>query len=399
MATGVTAAPDKSAFTYTDSLFSYLPRADQRRWAGAYLLGLLTVDGKKTVRNLAAAVTDSPTASQSLHQFINSSPWDWAPARKTLAARAERAMAPLAWTIDVALLRKRGPHSCGVHRRFISSTGRSAVCQLGVGVFLTNASIAVPVNWELLLPGRWESDPELRHRTRVPEDVHAPTVEQAVLRAIDIVGGGRTGGTLPIVADLSTCNEAERVVQHLSRRGLHYMVAVPDSFRVVLGRRPGRVASTGHGLAVSARSLFQFGAGDLFTVEPFPPTAAGNTSDTFMVGRVGVPGLSAERAPESHLLFAVRGRDTLQPKKIWLTSLAPSSPEERSVLLGTPWHAQTAMRRMLVDFGMSDFEGRSYPGWHHHMTMVSAAYAYDVLGAGGGLARHDRRLTGGRSLP
>ncbi len=29
---------------------------------------------------------------------------------------------------------------------------------------------------------------------------------------------------------------------------------------------------------------------------------------------------------------------------------------------------------------MQDFEGRSFVGWHHHMTLVSAAYAYDSLG-------------------
>lgn len=31
------------------------------------------------------------------------------------------------------------------------------------------------------------------------------------------------------------------------------------------------------------------------------------------------------------------------------------------------------------DCGLLDFEGRSYPGWHHHMTLVSAAYTYSRL--------------------
>lgn len=30
--------------------------------------------------------------------------------------------------------------------------------------------------------------------------------------------------------------------------------------------------------------------------------------------------------------------------------------------------------------GLLDFEGRSYPGWHHHMALVSAAYAFRSLG-------------------
>jgi len=31
------------------------------------------------------------------------------------------------------------------------------------------------------------------------------------------------------------------------------------------------------------------------------------------------------------------------------------------------------------DFGLLDFEGRSFPGWYHHMALVSAAYTYRRL--------------------
>jgi SRSO17 transposase len=31
------------------------------------------------------------------------------------------------------------------------------------------------------------------------------------------------------------------------------------------------------------------------------------------------------------------------------------------------------------ELGIRDFEGRSYRGWHHHMTMVSLAHAVRVL--------------------
>jgi SRSO17 transposase len=27
------------------------------------------------------------------------------------------------------------------------------------------------------------------------------------------------------------------------------------------------------------------------------------------------------------------------------------------------------------EFGLQDFEGRSFTGWHHHVTLVSAAHA------------------------
>lgn len=39
------------------------------------------------------------------------------------------------------------------------------------------------------------------------------------------------------------------------------------------------------------------------------------------------------------------------------------------------------------EFGLLDFEGRSFPGWHHHMTLMSAAYAYAVRCGEAGVGR------------
>ncbi|WP_103529657.1 transposase [Streptomyces sp. SM12] len=384
MGTGTVTVPRAPAVAYGDPLFAHLPRADQRRWAHTYLLGLLTAHGKKSVRSLAAAVTDSPTASQSLHQFINTSPWDWRPTRWELAAWAERRMEPLAWTVDVALLRKRGPHSCGVHRRFVPATGRSAVCQVGVGMFVTSVLGAVPTDWELLLPGPWETDAQRRRGVRVPDDVHAATVEQSVTTLIENVRESRGGRLLPVVADLSGCGDVGPVLRSLNRQGLDYMVAVPDSLRVLLGRRG--LGGISAGIEVSAGSVSQLGA-DGFGADGFGAAAGAEAGAgaprAVTVGRVGLPGLLPGRAETPHLLMVVRGGTGRGSGQLWLTSLADSTAEERAALLDTLGQTRQAVGRMAAEFGMGDFEGRSYPGWHRHMTMVSAAFAYSTLDSGG----------------
>lgn len=48
-------------------------------------------------------------------------------------------------------------------------------------------------------------------------------------------------------------------------------------------------------------------------------------------------------------------------------------------LTRTVAHAEESVREMSEDFGLLDFEGRSFPGWHHHMTLVSATYGYSGL--------------------
>src|SRR4051794_3577590 len=153
---------------FAERVFEGLLRVDQRRWAQAYMQGLLTTPGKKSVRRLASAISPEPAVSQSLHQFVNASPWDWMPVRAELSRWVEQEMTPRAWVIGQAVLRKRGEHSCGVHRRFLASTGRSVTCQVGVGMFLSSYDHAAPVDWRLLLPGSWTKDPERRVRTRIP---------------------------------------------------------------------------------------------------------------------------------------------------------------------------------------------------------------------------------------
>jgi len=36
-------------------------------------------------------------------------------------------------------------------------------------------------------------------------------------------------------------------------------------------------------------------------------------------------------------------------------------------------------QRLSEECGLQHFEGRSYRGWHHHVTLVSAAHTYQLL--------------------
>lgn len=151
--------PASDAFdAFIAEIFERLPRADQRRWAHVYTRGLLVTPGRKTVRRLAASASDSTTAAQALHQFVNASPWDWEPVRARLADWVARRSRPRALVIATAVLPKRGDRSCGVHRRFVPQDGRTVNCQVGLGAFLAVEQGTTPVDWRLLLPGRWAED-------------------------------------------------------------------------------------------------------------------------------------------------------------------------------------------------------------------------------------------------
>ncbi|MFB7915405.1 IS701 family transposase [Streptomyces sp. NPDC056061] len=388
MVTSAATRSRTSVPVFAEAVFENLPRTDQRRWAHVYLQSLLTTNGKKSVRRLAATASQSPTASQSLHQFINASPWDWAPVREELARWTARRMTPSAYAIDLAVIRKRGEHSCGVHRRFVPSTGRSVTCQVGIGAFLTDRNLAVPVDWRLMLPGAWVKDPDRRRRTRIPDDIGQRPLEQHVLDLVDHLTPASGAASVPVLADLSTEPGAAALVRGLARRNRDFVVAVPGSLPVVAGRhlRLTPHGGTGEsGLVLTARSLFEIETGSLARIETIAPGGGAARPTTVLTGFVALPGTAPARSVlprRTYRLFALRDQ-ARRPAQLWLTNLTHSRMESLLTITRLQGRTTETVQQLEDDFGLADFEGRSFPGWHHHMTLVSAAFAYSRLNGSG----------------
>ncbi len=42
------------------------------------------------------------------------------------------------------------------------------------------------------------------------------------------------------------------------------------------------------------------------------------------------------------------------------------------------WHTEQAYSELKGELGLDHFEGRSFPGWHHHVSVVLCCYAFVV---------------------
>ncbi|MFD7661789.1 IS701 family transposase [Streptomyces sp. NPDC059788] len=373
--------------TFADDLFGHLPRTDQRRWAHSYLLALLTTEGKKSVRRLAAAISDSPTASQSLHQFLNASPWDWNPVRRELVRRAEQPAPPRAWILAPAVLPKRGGHSVGVHRRFDSSAGRTVSCQLAMGMFLPvgespataalsasagsaasagaaasatasrsgvlaagdcGGNATVSVDWRLFLPPQWADDPALLRRNRIPasETTHPRPMWVHALDLVEAQAARSSCPPAPVVADLSEYSDSVRLIEALARQGRDFVIAVPPATALATPATPGMPGDPG------ARPR-------LLQTAPTP---------------VRLPG-----SHHTYRAFTEPGPAGARPTRVWLTNMAHRRMGQLVGLARLHQLPTATLRTLATDFGLHDFEGRSFPGWHHHMTLTSAAHAYRAL--------------------
>ncbi|MEU0086117.1 transposase [Streptomyces sp. NPDC006274] len=385
MATQHTTQAWASVSAFTEVLFGRLPRADQRRWADAYVRGLLTTPGKKSVRRLAATVSDSSTAPQALHQFVNASPWEWEPVRAELTRWIGRHSRARALVIGPVVLPKRGDRSCGVHRRFVPQAGRTVNCQVAIGAFLSTDSEVVPVDWRLLLPEEWSQDPQQRRRARIPDTVRPGRADSAAVQAVDMVeesGGRRDLAGLPVVVDLTGYAGAGEVVRGLICEGRNFVVAVPDSFPLVPAA-PDRQLPGGEEGAVAAQRFLALhcsrrprkeAVGTHGARLPVGTHGAGARQVTVLTGLVRLPGTRPLLR-----VFAEWDPAACRTGQVWLADLAHRPVADLLDLAGLHAATTDTLERLENDFGLRAFEGRSYPGWHRHMTLVSAAFAYSSL--------------------
>ncbi|MDJ0382894.1 transposase [Streptomyces sp. G-G2] len=350
-------------------LFHCLPRTDQRRWAGAYLSGLLGTPGKKSVRNMARSTAALGAASQSLHQVVNASTWDWNPVRRELAAWCGERAGVRALRMVPVVIPKRGQCSAGVHRRFDPAGGRTLSCQLALGLFLVTDLGSVPVDWRLVLPGRWSEDDELCERARIPAAARSAAAALPGLgldQAAEAATAYAAAAGVPVVAEAATEAPADavRLVAGLAARGLGFAVSVPPATPVLCGPPGDRAPHT----TTVARLAARLGPAA-------SPLAGGRLRRAPALIRV--PGVARPLALLTEWGPAVPER----PTGHWI-----ADPDGRSLAAArfslsaaTSLSLATSME-VLEDCGLLDFEGRSFPGWHRHMTLVAAAAAHRLLG-------------------
>jgi SRSO17 transposase len=69
-----------------------------------------------------------------------------------------------------------------------------------------------------------------------------------------------------------------------------------------------------------------------------------------------------------------------EPVKYWLANLPADTPLQQLVHLAKlRWRVEHDYRELKDALGLDHFEGRSFKGWHHHVTLVSVAHGFVTL--------------------
>lgn len=367
-----------------------LVRSEQRGWSGAYLRGLMLDGRRKSIEPIAARLEDGD--EQGLQQFVNQSPWDERVVRANLARRMIAELEPEAWIIDDTGFVKKGRFSVGVGRQYSGTLGRVDNCQIGVSVNAASDRASCPLDWRIFLPEAWDEDEQRRRKAHVPDEVCHREKWRLALDMIDELT--EWGLRCPLAVTDAGYGEITAFRQGLDDRRIPYVVQIKSGTSAYPEHvRPEQPEWSGRGRPPTARYREAPCSLKELALAAGKRAARGVTWREGSRGRMHSRFLALRVRPANHQLrAAARESGTAlavrwllvewpshapAPTDYWLSSLPADTDLKTLVRLAKlRWRIEHDYRELKDALGLDHFEGRSYRGWHHHVTCVSVAHAF-----------------------
>jgi SRSO17 transposase len=369
-------------------------RSERRHWAKTYVSGLLLDGERKSIEPMAARLAGADV--QALRQFVGQSPWEVEAVQRALAHWVVDSLSePEVWMLDETTFPKAGQESVGVARQYCGALGKLANCQVAVSLHWSSAEMSAPVAWRLYLPQAWINDPARLAKARVPVGTRYRTKSELALELLDQALGWELP-RLPVVADAAYGNDfAFRAA--LVARGLPYAVAVAATTKVWLeeprrapmpppkegrGRKrrqapwdpslpaPLDVVAVARQLAPSAWKELSWRAGSKGPMRS-------RLARVQVWASHGWQTLAPLARPAEWLLIEWP-QGAPAPTDYWLADLGPRPPGLRQLIrtARARWRVELDYRELKDELGLDHYEGRHWLGWHHHVTLVSMAFAF-----------------------
>ena len=365
---------------YLDGIGSLLKDKRKRESFAIYALGLLGSSERKSAEPIAALATAEPTGTKRMHDkllhFVGRSEWSDDAVRlagvRYACTELEKREEITTWVIDDTGFLKQGTHSVGVQRQYTGSAGKVTNCQVGVSLEIATPTAHLPVDFELYLPKTWTEDPLRREEARIPKDVAFRTKLDLALAMIERAARAGLPGSV-ILAD-SAYGDSTGFRDAVRLLGFDYAVGISCGTKVCRIGTTGRLGTPTRvddlALRVPRRSRRKI-------------TWRSGTKNS-LVGRFyfcrvktthddGMPIESREP-----LWLVIEWEvDRHKPRKFYLTTLPRRIRQKKTVrTLKERWRTEQMYQEMKGELGLDHFEGRSYPGWHHHISVAICCYAF-----------------------
>ncbi len=248
-----------------------------------------------------------------------------------------------------------------------------------------------PLDWRLFLPPSWDGVRAAGRRARcgIPADLHhRPTWRLAIEMLDELAGLGLHPAVLAADAGYGTNARFRRA---LTERGLAYAVQVKGELTAYGEQaRPHTPAYGGRGphplpryrqRPVSLRAHVLAAGHAAARTLTWRHASRGPMTAPFVLLRVRPAGRRPHPAADGTIpaqwLIAQWPASAAEPIKYWLSNLPADLPAATLVRLAKArWRIEHDYRELKTGLGLDHFEGRSFTGWHRHLTLVTAAHLF-----------------------
>ena len=361
---------------YVEGLTSTIGYAGRAAPLRDYCVGLVAAEGRKSVEPMAAVTAPAGVSAQhqKLLHFVAESAWSdermLAKVREMVVPAIEQHGPIKVWIIDDTSFPKQGSHSVGVHHQYCGQLGKQANCQVAVTLSIANHHASLPIAYRLYLPETWAKDAARRKKARIPEDIAFKTKPQIALEQIRAACAANVPRGVVLFDASYGVNSALRA--GVSALALSYVAAIVPTVKVraVSKRRALRRRMSAKELALSlpkhAWSTITWREG---TNEQLRSRFARVQVHTAPIWR------AAQRAEETLLIEWPEGE--AEPTKYWLSTLDKNiSFRELVDVAKMRWRVERDYQELKQEVGLGHYEGRSWPGFHHHGTLCIAIYGF-----------------------
>jgi SRSO17 transposase len=353
---------------------------DARRNARAYLTGLLLPGERKSMEPMARRL--SGRSVDQLQNFITDSPWnpDLIQRRLVEVMGARIASPKGVLSLDDTGFPKQGTASVGVGHQWCGALGKNANCQVGASLYYVLPDprhhadlLGYSLGLRLYLPSAWAEDSRRRTTARVPPYVEFAEKWRIGLALIDRARELRVPHRAVLAdADYGSRHEFRR---ELRQRGEPYAVGIrPGQLMVLPLDGPTRAR------AVRARALAAELEPSRWRTVRWANGTQGPLEMVLARVRVEVHAQSNRHGrplePTGETAWLVFERRSNETKGYLIWGFDGATLRELAELFRARWPIEQGFQQMKEELGLDHFEGRTWTGWHHHVTMVALAHAF-----------------------
>lgn len=356
---------------FADYLFATPETESRRENLGLYVQSrMLTIDRKnhQVVGEHIAPETDKADAYRQRLNRVVLARWQTEQVRQRLWSLADQILPePNAWIIDSTSLPKKGTKSVGVARQYCGELGKMANCQTIVSVHRSTTTNSLPMAMDLYLPSSWAEDDQRRQEAKVPDDIEFRTQYQIALDQIDALR--EVGRPSQVVVADSGFGQYSVFRNELIERGLKYVVAVhrKEKLRVVDPIDDQFLEP------MQVKELVEHLPRRAFRTVRWRQGTKGMLSSEFLALRVE----PVSQPGAIQWLLVEWPEEADEPTDWWLSNLDKRTSLNRLVRLAhLRWRVERDYQDMKQQLGLGDYQGRTWPGFHHHLTLCMAAFYY-----------------------